>query len=478
MEFAWNTKKNHMPAIKGLQMEQDREGKITNKEIDPTKTHLNYDLADKEMGSSSNLYHRVKNRVEAVRSVSRVQKNSVVDYSNVFTVSKEQAEIWGTDKTKDYFKGVYDYFCNEFGKENVVSAKVHLDETSPHMHLHFVPVNLDNGKLQSSVVMTPGRINKIHTEAPKYLQSKGFDVERGSGKTEESLEIKKYKLKKLEEDIKKLEEDIKIKNDKVKILTKVEKEIEEVEKIDYKNNKFSSKVSIEEKDFNDLKSNLVKTKNENLELKSENIRTKDMLKMTELCNQSFKNENEELKIKVKNNDFMIRALDHNYNLFINSLGDNEKINNYVMNNIAREIYKENKSLELKIKDKYKLEDRLIKRVDDLKIKINSEDLKDKNIFDKEIYSVKNLEEKFLEECLNANEKFKINILLEKSEIVLVKEVKLNFENKSLKNQLLNNKKINQTFKKEFKAEFDIQDKVLNQKNNIKNTPKNSMDFDL
>ena len=144
MEFAWNVQKNNMSDVKGLEKEQNREGYIRNNNIDLEKTHLNYDLVE----SNLNLYQRVKDRVDEVKGISRVQKNSVVDCSNIITVPKEQSELWGIEKTKKYFKATYDYFCDEFGKENVISAKVHLDETAPHMHLHFVPISLENGKLQ------------------------------------------------------------------------------------------------------------------------------------------------------------------------------------------------------------------------------------------------------------------------------------------------------------------------------------------
>ena len=42
----------------------------------------------------------------------------------------------------------------EIRKENVMSAKIQLDETASHNHSHFVPINLDNGKLQAKSVMT------------------------------------------------------------------------------------------------------------------------------------------------------------------------------------------------------------------------------------------------------------------------------------------------------------------------------------
>ncbi|WP_061313810.1 MobV family relaxase [Clostridium botulinum] len=203
MEFAWNTQKNGITDVKGLEKEQERDGKISNKEIDLKKTHLNYDLVQSEL----NLYQRVKQRVDEVRPVSRVQKNSVVDYSNIITVPQDQFKTWGAEKSKEYLKEVYNYFCEEFGKENVVSAKVHLDETTPHMHLHFVPVS-EEGKLQARKVMTPKHINEIHSKAPKYLQEKGFDVVRGVGKTDKSLEINEYKAKKVQEKIDSLENEL------------------------------------------------------------------------------------------------------------------------------------------------------------------------------------------------------------------------------------------------------------------------------
>lgn len=191
MELAWNTQKNQMNDVKGKEMEQERKGTISNEDIDLDKTENNYDLVEDER----TLHQRVKNRVDELKeSGSRVQKNSVVMYSNILTVPEEQAKVWGEEKTDDYFKACYDFFSKEFGIENVVSAKVHKDETAPHMHLHFVPVNKENGRLQARVSMNKAKINYIHDELPKFLQERGFDVVRGKGRTEKNIEnIHEYK---------------------------------------------------------------------------------------------------------------------------------------------------------------------------------------------------------------------------------------------------------------------------------------------
>ena len=191
MELAWNTQKNKMSDVKGKEMEQERKGKISNPDIDLERTKLNFDFVNDDR----TLYHRVKSRVDDLKeNGSRVQKNSVVMYSNVITVPKDVAEAWGEEKTTKYFRSCYKFFCEEFGKENVVSAKVHFDETAPHMHLHFIPVNKENGKLQARVVMDKAKINYIHDKLPEYLQELGFYVVRGKGKTTQNIEnIHEYK---------------------------------------------------------------------------------------------------------------------------------------------------------------------------------------------------------------------------------------------------------------------------------------------
>lgn len=179
-----------MGAVKGKENEQERRGKLRNEDIDKERTRLNYDLVD----SDKNLYQRVKERVDFAKETgSRVQKNSVVMYSNVLTVPQEQAEQWGDKKTKKYFEACKDYFSKEFGHENVVSAKVHLDETAPHMHLHFVPFNKENGRLQARKAMDKTKINQIHNELPSYLREQGFEVERGTGKTKNIEDVHEYK---------------------------------------------------------------------------------------------------------------------------------------------------------------------------------------------------------------------------------------------------------------------------------------------
>ncbi|MGE6556747.1 MobV family relaxase [Exiguobacterium artemiae] len=193
IEFAWNTQKNQMSDIKGKEREQEREGQIKNDMIDLDRTHLNYDLVVSEL----NLYQRAKERVDQLKSENkRVQKNSVITYSNIITIPESAAKKMSNEQMQDYFKTCHDYFADRFGKENVLSAKVHLDETTPHMHLHFMPIDKETGRLQARTTMNKAALNQIHDEIPERLREKGFDVVRGSGeKTKQKLDIHEYKAK-------------------------------------------------------------------------------------------------------------------------------------------------------------------------------------------------------------------------------------------------------------------------------------------
>ncbi|MCH3737880.1 plasmid recombination protein, partial [Campylobacter coli] len=47
------------------------------------------------------------------------------------------------EQEREFFKTAYDFYCEKYGKENVISAMVHKDETTPHLHLLIVPLTKD-----------------------------------------------------------------------------------------------------------------------------------------------------------------------------------------------------------------------------------------------------------------------------------------------------------------------------------------------
>lgn len=295
MKLAWNVQKNTVGSLKNLEREQNRDNSNNrNKLIDTSKSHLNYELVP----GSRNLTEKTLELVEQSRANgSRIQKNSVVDLSNIITLSKEDAEKLGEVRTREYFESTVEFFQREFGTENVTSAIVHVDESSPHMHLHITPINLENGKLQARNVMTRGRVNKIHAELPKFLQERGFDVERGNSREKDGTR-KDYvrdinKLKQLTEQEREKLSAFKQKNDVLeKTLDKNKTEIAEISKI--RGHKEQEMVSVS-KTLEKEKESLKQTLNAKLEYEREMQKLFDQKMALADENERLKKENAELK---------------------------------------------------------------------------------------------------------------------------------------------------------------------------------------
>ena len=62
------------------------------------------------------------------------------------------------EKTRDFFETAKNYFAENYGEENIAYASVHLDESTPHMHMGVVP--FENGKLSSKAMFDREELKK------------------------------------------------------------------------------------------------------------------------------------------------------------------------------------------------------------------------------------------------------------------------------------------------------------------------------
>ena len=176
----------------GIQKHNQREGeKHTNKEIDPTKTHLNFDMVN---GENINYSKKIKQIIEENKtSKTPVRETSVLMISSIVSSSKEFFQTLDHSEQLRFFKESTEYFKTKFGEENLVSANVHFDEKTPHMHISFVPISTD-GRLSGKDVVNRSVLIQIQKELPLHLASKGFDIERGiEGNKVKHLDTIEYK---------------------------------------------------------------------------------------------------------------------------------------------------------------------------------------------------------------------------------------------------------------------------------------------
>lgn len=99
----------------------------SNEEIDNERTYLNYHL---KKGTPKDVQNRLNEVFRMKRSDQSVLGEMIVTLPRDVRDGDERA----------FFRAVYDFFCNDLGEKNIINAVVHKDETTPHLHLDFIPV--------------------------------------------------------------------------------------------------------------------------------------------------------------------------------------------------------------------------------------------------------------------------------------------------------------------------------------------------
>lgn len=189
--------------LKGIYRHNERRNKnYSNDNIDKEKSYLNYSLKspkyryDKEFDIMKEKYD-LKGQIKTV-------SNIACEY--IITSDKQFFEEIGEEETKRYFETAYQFVAEykNLGEQYIMSAKVHMDEETPHMHLIFLPVvhtqdkkGNDIDKLACSEFWKErDSYRRLQDAFYQYMTSHNFKLERGVPKEEtgrEHIDIKEYK---------------------------------------------------------------------------------------------------------------------------------------------------------------------------------------------------------------------------------------------------------------------------------------------
>lgn len=80
---------------------------------------------------------------------------------------------------QSFFQRAADFLIGRVGKENIVSAVVHMDEKTPHLHLVFVPLTEDNHLCAKEIIGNRANLTKWQDDFHAYMVEKYSDLERG-----------------------------------------------------------------------------------------------------------------------------------------------------------------------------------------------------------------------------------------------------------------------------------------------------------
>ena len=186
--------------LKGIYKHNERKNKnYSNKNIDKTKLHLNYSLKEAAM-SYDKLFDKIKEEYHLKGQIKTVS-NIACEY--IITSDKEFFQEIGIEETKRYFKEAYNFVCEykNLQEQYIMSANVHLDEETPHMHLVFIPVVHTKDKNGNSIDKVAcsefwkgkDSYRELQDNFYKYITDKGFNLERGQAGNAEHVSIETLK---------------------------------------------------------------------------------------------------------------------------------------------------------------------------------------------------------------------------------------------------------------------------------------------
>ncbi len=158
--------------------ERTKEKYASNPDIDTSRSHLNFHLVAPERKYRAEAEKQIaaagcRTRSDSVRVV-----EALVTASPEFFKGKKKAEI------KAYFTVALDFIQKHQSKDTIISAVVHMDEKTPHMHLCFVPLTEDKRLSAKEIVGNKKKLTWWQDEFWKHMVGKYPDLERGESASE------------------------------------------------------------------------------------------------------------------------------------------------------------------------------------------------------------------------------------------------------------------------------------------------------
>lgn len=179
-------------AMNGLDRHCSRKNSnYKNKMIDQEKTHLNYALDSNETPLEYFTKRMGEIRINQRRDDIKVAASWVVTQPRDVT----------PNESRKFFEAVHNVLVEKYGEKNVIWSRVHMDESTPHLHFCFMPVMPDKKhegqeKLCAKDVLNRADLQRFHGELSAAMARVfGRDIGIETGKTEKNLPLEKLKVK-------------------------------------------------------------------------------------------------------------------------------------------------------------------------------------------------------------------------------------------------------------------------------------------
>ena len=161
--------------IVGIERENERDENYKsarNPQIDKSRTHLNYHTLPYEKKYLAFINERIKE----LAPKRKIKDDAVLITSFILGSDKEFFDGISPETQKQFFDDCTGFFAERYGKENVVSAVVHLDESTPHLHFNLMPVT--GGRLCAKELFDRAALRELQTDFYENVGKK-YGLKRG-----------------------------------------------------------------------------------------------------------------------------------------------------------------------------------------------------------------------------------------------------------------------------------------------------------
>ena len=153
--------------------ERTKEAYASNPDIDTERSRLNFHPV-KPKGK----YRDVSKQIIR-ESGCRVRKDSVTAVEVLITASPEFFVGKKPREVKEFFDYALEFMKAKQDAATYISAVVHVDEKTPHMHLIFVPLTPDNRLSAKTIIGNRKKLTQWQDEFHAHMVKKYPDFERG-----------------------------------------------------------------------------------------------------------------------------------------------------------------------------------------------------------------------------------------------------------------------------------------------------------
>jgi hypothetical protein len=164
-----NIQKRKRNDISGIQKEATRTATEYNNRVQPGMDIFNVNLIQ-----SNNWMQDIQAEID--RAGAKTRSNSVIALDAIYTASGEFFKGKSNEENDQFFRDCLQFHQRRFG--HVISAVVHYDETTPHLHILSVPLTHDGRLSAREIVGNRANLSRMQTEFFEQV-GKEYGLERG-----------------------------------------------------------------------------------------------------------------------------------------------------------------------------------------------------------------------------------------------------------------------------------------------------------